>query len=626
MSEQVLRSLCREFANGPCNDPSRTLLLADYISSLSDLTLQNLRRLAGSIGLPAHTWSRTRCIAELVDSFSRAAEAGGEVSDRAGSPNQHPRDELCNARRLRLAVLFLLQNNAYHEEVNPNIPARLAAAQLGVDGTILERLWLLALATRRKVVHRRSAVTTATPRKGNASLKKGIEKSAIKRLENARSVLASAAESGVSNRFEMEIALAGRPWLAAELCRYEDVSDSAESSDDDHTPVVEVAEGVSDKKFHDLDRAIRMLPGGRTSPPGNRRQIRQDILNLLVSLRQTPRELSLADAMELLRDKRCNELGFEVHVCAPSVDGVETSLFPSKAVVARAMRRSESLLWLQDSPSSMSFDQTAENEVTRLCEISESSRICIPKFTCRLLVNIYGSVDALTEDPAELADVFEILGSAVQAELLGELLGRQKADLLSKMYAPDECIARTLIYWYRTARRVLSATTDELRHAFGEDSRAGYDAAVAVHGNAGALLPWLLPVLPRAHAAAASLLRRFGSTKQVQDAHLREILTLRFHGATPLARLELYHAIHRADWGGSLESTLRFKGTQRAWDAMRGRVRCMDALDACGRVMERFDGKFEAARAASVAQLAECLTDNDVVVAMEIQDAFRSVA
>jgi hypothetical protein len=594
-----------------------------YWTCVSQLSLQNGRRLAKAIGLPAQKWSIARCISELHSALlgvTGLASATGEPQVASESQTG-----LTRSQRYNLAILQLLQDGSFRDWVHPRFVAYRTSKKFRLNGHTLERLWLLALASRRIVCRRVFVATLATPRSQHTKVTKRNEIYRVKQWDEARKALAAAVESSVANRYEMQVSFANRPSPRAEAGLYEDISDPGESSSDDDVPLIEIGTGVSEKQYCDIDRAIRTLPGGRASPPELRRAVRCDMLNLLSSLRTIPFEVRLSEAIELLRDRGSNELGFETLLAVPSGSGVEPTVWPPRSVVARSMRRSEALYWLHESSLSLTYTPTPEEEVEHLFQIVETGGVQISKFTCRILVNIYDSVDGMAEDPAELADAFEVLGSEVQAQLLAELLTRQKFELLDKMSKPDEYTARILIYRYRTARRVLLATTDELRRAFGNDGRAGHEAGVAVHGDSGKLLVWLLPVLERAYAAAASTLRRFGSIGGAQKASLRAILQLEFPGATPMTRLQVYHAIHGAGNDSDAAAERRFEDTQRAWTALCGHVRGTDALDACARVMERFDGSFEAARGASVAQLAQCLAIEDMNTALEIQDALFNV-
>jgi hypothetical protein len=591
-----------------------------YLQLLRQLTLQNVRRLARAIGLPAQKWSIARCVSELGNALLGVTGLGAEPRADIGTQT-----DLTLSQRYNLALLQLLQDGAYRDWVHPRLVAFRTSRKFRVQCVILERLWLLALATRRIVCRRSFAVKPATPCRRQAKVEKTILKHRICPLDEARKALAAAVESSVANRFEMQISFADRPWSRTEDGLYEDISESGESSSDDDIPLMEIGTGVSEKQFRDIDRAIGTLPGGRASPAELRRAIRCDMLHLLSSLKTIPCEVPLSESIELLRDRVSNELGFEAHLAVPSVSGMEPSVLPTTAIVARSMRRTEALCWLHESSTCITCTPNPEKEVENLFQIVASRDIRISKFTCQILVNIYNSVDEMAEDPAELADAFDVLGSEVQAELLAELLSRQKLELLGKMSKPDEYTARILIYRYRTARRVLLATTDELRRAFGNDGSAGHEAGVALHGDSGKLLAWFLPVIERAYAAAASTLRVFGSIRGAQDASLRQILQLEFPGATPMTRLHMYHAIHCAGRDSSAAAEQQFADTQRAWTALCGHVRRTDALDACARVMEWFGGSLEAARGASAAQLAQCLAIADMDTAMEIQDALFNV-
>jgi hypothetical protein len=665
--QHLLKSLMLHFAAGNA-----------YNLELDAKSLTDLRLLAGRHGMFAKFWSRSRCISELLSARREIPALAEPKSRQVTVPPSEEALSQAYAEALERCVI------SSPKKLNLALRCESIAAKHHLDERVLARLAILWTETARRVGYgstgrRKKADLQATDVDFNEAFvalaaagegearNVGAARALINGVDIASLLpgeeflyeddvsLSDESEANAENGNEDEslscrLADTGQSLVRADDTNIEQEEEDVGSANDAKTDELVASDHVSVAKASgDIDfindeckmdehtdaalvAALRSLPGGSVAPLELIASVADDVDRLARVLRSLPWHLGLMDAVQLMEISARNELGFESLLPAADPSGPSVaypSRLPTMETARIAQSRHEALLWRMrpDAIQLEAAPRETNREIALLVSaVLQPSGLQISKFIQRFLISVYRSVEAMAEDEGELVDVAEVLGETKRRRLVGVLLLQQVDILRGKMAIKgrDAETPRRLVRAFRSSRRVLQATFEQVLGVFEGDADAAHAACASIHGTGGGdaathrkLVDWLLDgSVARAHWWAAAVLQRFASSIVLaQTGTLLSFLQLAGVGAGPASALETidsatraYYSLHAAGRSDSAgDASRRYEDTAAALQLVRAAGGGEDGAVVVARLMERFGGDLARARRADDADLREAL-------------------
>lgn len=422
-------------------------------------------------------------------------------------------------------------------------------------------------------------------------------------VREARDALSAAAWEGMARRYAVVRMLNGkeRAAILGEERMYVDC-DSDDSGEEGH---------ICDEYF----RAVSELPDTDAVPRNILEQVARKVEDLATILRQAPCTMRVEDAFEIVRKSarfererggralmRRHRVGGTWLMSGPGRNAYGVWNLPdgpSRLAYRMALFRTEAMKWIAKWNIEHNWDDKPHFRRILREDVFARAGLNLHPFVERLFMGVFSSVEDIAEDLSRLGHFRELMGMDGRLEILRVVADMQMTALLEVMVHENQEVAQELICRFRSVRRVVRCSLDELEWAYGDQDEAhrvsqllhGYHRAYFAVLMGRVKLPYLVGRTLHAEMGdvynyrEAAFSAAMGKIRAVSDAD-ETLKKTRQVALTEDERIAAYETLHANEEVHSRTAWERFEASWGVFRLVCGFVGVEDAVDVTCRLLD----------------------------------------